>query len=261
MPLHDGCRQSGAGWGHTQTHTTLLNTQTRRPAIFSQYKRIWANPQPNLPSIKSTSCAGGWNSAGLDSGRPNPSVRGGRGVCHPPLWALSSWKKERGDRGWWSCAASGTGSSSCRERRGQELRCGPGEALQPKPLHHHSYLPGSQVRKMDKGRKQENDMEMWCVLWEMCNIKKVQRCKESIVITSDYDCEGNVTRVMTHTTGQSHTAQPGLRTVFSIVSAQMMFSQWRTFSTRPPWPLSALSQISGWFKARGRLLVLALHVL
>lgn len=75
--------------------------------------------------------------------------------------------------------------------------------------------------------------------------KKVKRCKQSIVITSDYDHEGNVTRVMTHTTGQSHAAQPGLRTVFSIVSTQMMFSQWRTFSTRPPWPLSALSQICG----------------
>lgn len=92
----------------------------------------------NPPSIKSTSCAGGWNSAGLESGRPNPSVSGGRRVCHPPLWAPSSWKRERRDRGWWSYEASGFGGSSCRKRRGQELRRSPGEALllQPKPLHY-----------------------------------------------------------------------------------------------------------------------------
>lgn len=71
---------------------------------------------------------------GLESGRPNPSVRGGRGVCHPPLWAPSSWKREKGDRGWWSCVASGSGSSSCRERWGQEPCCSSGESLllQPK---------------------------------------------------------------------------------------------------------------------------------
>lgn len=237
----------------TQTHTALLYTQTRRPAIFSQYKRIWANPQPNLPSIKPTSCAG----AGRESGRPNPSVRGGRGVCHPPLWALSSWKTERRDRGWWSCAASGTGSSSCRKRGGQELRCGPREALQPKLAPPSSLSAG----KSERWIKVESRKMLFLhgdVLWEMCNT--VQRCKESLVITRDYDCEGNVTRVMTHTTGQSHAAQPGLRTVFSIVSTQTMFSQGCTFSTRPPWPLSALSQIFGWFNAWGRLLVLALHV-
>lgn len=33
---------------HTDTHdpTEHTDAQTRRPAIFSQYKRIWANPQP-----------------------------------------------------------------------------------------------------------------------------------------------------------------------------------------------------------------------
>lgn len=84
----------------------FLNTNTYGPILS----------QP--PSIKSTSCAGGWNSAGLESGRPNPSVSGGRSVCHPPLWAPSSWKRERRDRGWWSYEASGFGGSSCRKRKG-----------------------------------------------------------------------------------------------------------------------------------------------
>lgn len=125
---------------HTQTHIVLLNTQIHRHTALPYFPNTNAygpiHSQP--PSIKSTSCAGGWNSAGLESGRPNPSVRGGRGVCHPPLWAPSSWKRERGDRGWWSYVASGSGSSSCRERRGQEPRCSPGETLflQPKLLHH-----------------------------------------------------------------------------------------------------------------------------
>lgn len=98
--------------------------------------------------------------------------------------------------------------------------------------------------KVESRKRRYLHGEVMCALRNMQH-KKVLRCKESTVITSDYDCEGNVTRVMTHTTGQSHAAQPGLRTVFSIVSTQMMFSQWRTFSTRPPWPLSALSQIFG----------------
>lgn len=125
---------------HTNTHAILLNTQIHRHTALpyfpntNTYGPIHSQP----PSIKSTSCAGGWNSAGLESGRPNPSVRGGRGVCHPALWAPSSWKRERGDRGWWSYVASGSGSSSCRERRGQEPRSNPGETLflQPKQLHH-----------------------------------------------------------------------------------------------------------------------------
>lgn len=113
---------------HTQTHTILLNTQIHRHTALPYFPNTNAygpiHSQP--PSIKSTSCAGGWNSAGLESGRPNPSVRGGTGVCHPPLWAPSSWKRERGDRGWWSYVASGSGSSSCRERRGT------GATLQPR---------------------------------------------------------------------------------------------------------------------------------
>lgn len=124
---------------HKHTHTFPLNTQlhghTALPYFLNTntYGPILSQP----PSIKSTSCAGGWNSAGLESGRPNPSVSGGRSVCHPPLWAPSSWKRERRDRGWWSYEASGFGGSSCRKRRGQELRCSPGEALllQPKTLH------------------------------------------------------------------------------------------------------------------------------
>lgn len=114
---------------HARTHTHGPTEYADTPSchIFpntNTYGPIHSQP----PSIKSTSCAGGWNSAGLESGRPNPSVRGGRGVCHPPLWAPSSWKREWGDRGWWGCGASGCGRSSCRERRGREPRGSPGEA-------------------------------------------------------------------------------------------------------------------------------------
>lgn len=113
---------------HTHPNAVPLNTQLHGHATLpyflntNTYGPIHSQP----PSIKSTSCAGGWNSAGLESGRPNPSVSGGRGVCHPPLWAPSSWKRERGDRGWWSCEASGFGSSSCRNGRGT------GAPLQPR---------------------------------------------------------------------------------------------------------------------------------
>lgn len=111
---------------HTHNPTEYWDTQTHTALPYFPNTNAYGPIHSQPPSIKSTSCAGGWNSAGLESGRPNPSVRGGIGVCHPPLWAPSSWKRERGDRGWWSYEASGSSSSSCRERRGT------GAALQPR---------------------------------------------------------------------------------------------------------------------------------
>lgn len=98
-----------------------------------------------------------------------------------------------------------------------------------------------------------------CALWEMCSKcggekKKYHNHKWLLLWGKCHPSDGP------HHRPESRT-QAGPWTVFSIVSTQMMFSQWRTFSTRPPWPLRALSQIFGWFKAWGRLLVLALHVL
>lgn len=109
LPVHHGMMDVGS-LGYVKRHTRNTHkcywahkihsdTQTRWPAIFPRYKRIWAHQQPNPFSIKSTSCAGGWNRVGLESGRPNPSVRGRRGVCHPPLWAPSSWKREGATEG------------------------------------------------------------------------------------------------------------------------------------------------------------------
>lgn len=113
---------------HTHTHAHAQSSCIRRHAVLPYFPNTntYGPIRSQPPSIKSTSCAGGWNSAGLESGRPNPSVRGGRGVCHPPLWAPSSWKREWGDRGWWGCGASGCGRSSCREETGT------GAARQPR---------------------------------------------------------------------------------------------------------------------------------
>lgn len=129
--------------GHTQPYWIHRHAV---PPYFPNTNAYGPIRSQTSPPLSQHLALARWNSAGLESGRPNPSVRGGRGVCHPPLWALSSWIRERGDRGWWSCAASGTGSSSCRERRGQELRCGPGEALQPKKTAPPSSLSKSSQR-------------------------------------------------------------------------------------------------------------------
>lgn len=116
---------------HTNLHMLLLSTQIHRDTVpYFPNTNTYGPFSSQPPSIKSTSCAGGWNRAGLESGRPNPSVRGGTGVCHPPLWAPSSWKRERGDRGWCSHVASGSARAPAAERwRGQEPRCSPGETL------------------------------------------------------------------------------------------------------------------------------------